>query len=497
MQTKGRLQRWINSSLSREKTHLSQSKLESFTTMAAAIFSLLIFCTSLLISPSSSSPISGLQILQAERQIDLTSHIVRVYMTLKVENIGDDPASKVLLAFPPSQFDHLSFVKAATTVGKKRKKSYVPLEVNPAEQSQPDSPNGTKYYAISLINSLPKGETTTLEIFYVLTHSLDPFPVEISQSESQLVYYRDSAVILSPYNIKQQASVVKTPTSKVESFTQVGPTHQSGSELRYGPYEDREPYSYSPVIVHFENNHPFAVVEELEREIEISHWGSVQVTEHYKLANAGAKHKGFSRLDYQSNPTSSGASSFKHLLAELPAGVHSVYYRDNIGNISSSRLRVNSKKSELFIEPRYPLFGGWKSTFVIGYGVPLQDFLFESDDGARYLNYTFGCPLADTIVDKLTIKVVLPEGSKDPSIKIPFEVEQSLETKHSYLDVIGRPVVVLKKNNVVPEHNVPFQVHYKFNPIFMLAEPLMLTSAFFLFFITCVAYLHIDLSLRK
>ncbi|CAA0808461.1 Dolichyl-diphosphooligosaccharide--protein glycosyltransferase subunit 1B [Striga hermonthica] len=364
-------------------------------------------------------------------------------MSLKVENIGDDPASNALLAFPPSLFDHLSLVKAATNVGKKRKKSFVPLE----------------------------GETTTLEILYVLTHSVDPLPVEISQSESQLVYYRDSAVILSPYNVKKQATVVKTPSSKVESFTQVGLAHQSGSELRYGPYENREPYSYSPIIVRFENNHLFAVVEELEREIEISHWGSVQVTEHYKLAN--------------------------HLFADLPARVHSVYYKDNIGNISSPRLRVNSKKSELLIEPRYPLFGDWKSTFVIGYGVPLQDFHFESDDGARYLNYTFGCPLADTVVDKLAIKVVLPEGSKDPSIKVPFQVEQSLETKYSYLDVIGQPVVVLEKNNMVPEHNVPFQVHYKFNPIFMLAEPLMLTSAFFLSFITCVAYLHTDLSYRK
>ncbi|GER51451.1 glycosyltransferase subunit [Striga asiatica] len=463
--------------------------------MAAAIFSLLLVSISLFITASSSSLHSGLQILQAERQIDLTSHIVRVYLTLKVENIGDDPASKVLLAFPPEQFYHLSSVKAAANVGKRRKKSHVPLEINLAEQ--PDSPNGTKYYAVSLLNQLLKGETTTLEIFYILTHSLKPFPAEISQSESQLVYYHDSAIILSPYHIKQQSTVIKTPTNKVESFTVVDPAQQSGTELRYGPYEDREPYSYSPIIVHFENNHPFAVVEELEREIEISHWGNVQVTEHYKLAHNGAKHKGFSRVDYQSRPTASGVSSFKNLHAELPPRVHSVYYRDDIGNISSSRLRVNSKKSELLIEPRYPLFGGWKSTFVIGYGVPLQDFLFESDDGARYLNYSFGCPLADTVVDKLTIKVVLPEGSKDPSVKVPFEVDQSLETKYSYLDVIGRPVVVLEKKNVVPEHNVPFQVHYKFNPISMLAEPLMLASAFFLFFVTCVAYLHIDLSLRK
>lgn len=66
-----------------------------------------------------------------------------------------------------------------------------------------------------------------------------------------------------------------------------------------------------------------------------------------------------------------------------------------------------SLQSELEIEPRYPLFGGWKATFVIGYGLPLQDFLFESPDGRRYLNFTFGCPLVETVVDKLTIKVSL------------------------------------------------------------------------------------------
>ncbi|KAL8051764.1 hypothetical protein ABFX02_06G170000 [Erythranthe guttata] len=467
--------------------------------MAAAIFSLFIFFFSLFIiqtTSSSSSSLPGLQILHAERQIDLSSHIVRVYLTLKVENIEDAPASKVLLAFTPTQFDHLSLVKAAITFGKKKKKSYVPLEVSPTEL--PNSPNETKYYAISLVKPLAKGETTTLEILYILTHSLEPFPVEISQSESQLVYYHDSAVILSPYHIKQQATIVQIPSNKVESFTQVEPAQRSGSDLRYGPYEERSPYSNSPIVIHFENNHPFAVVEELEREIEISHWGTVQVTEHYKLANAGAKHKGvFSRVEYQSKPTASGVSSFKHLLAELPPRVHSVYYRDDIGNISSSRLRTNSKKSELLIEPRYPLFGGWKATFVIGYAVPLQDFLFESAAGARYLNFSFGCPFADTVVDKLTVKVVLPEGSKDPSVKVSFPVEQSLKTKYSYLDIVGRTVVVLEKKNVAPEHNVPFQVHYKFNPIFMLAEPLMLVSAFFLFFVTSLVYLHIDLSLRK
>ncbi|OAY45876.1 hypothetical protein MANES_07G099100v8 [Manihot esculenta] len=370
------------------------------------------------------------------------------------------------------------------------------LDVKPTEL--PDAPNGAKYFIISLLSPLNSGETATLEVLYLLTHSLEPFPAEISQSDLQLVYYHDSAIILSPYHIKQQTTFIKTPTAKVESFTRVGPTNHVSKELKYGPYEDRPPYSFSPIIVHFENNNPFAVVEELVREVEISHWGNLQITEQYKLVHAGARHKGvFSRVDYQNRPSFNGVSSFKHLLAILPPRTHSVYYRDEIGNISSSHFRTDNRKSELEIEPRYPLFGGWKATFVIGYGLPLQDFLFESSDGKRYLNFSFGCPLAETVVDKLTVKVVLPEGSKEPSAVVPFPVEQHVETKYSYLDVVGRTVLVLEKKNVVPEHNSPFQVYYSFNQMVVLAEPLMLVSAFFFLFVACVAYLHIDLSIHK
>ncbi|KAK0592123.1 hypothetical protein LWI29_013664 [Acer saccharum] len=384
-----------------------------------------------------------IHITDAERRIDLSSHIIKVFLTLKVENTGETAASDILLAFPPTQVQHLAFIEALATTGKRKKKSYARQDVKPTEL--PDAPNGTKYFTISLINPLKSGDTATLEVLYIFTHSLEPFPVEISQSESQLVYYRDSALILSPYRIKKQITFIKTPSTKVESFTRVEPSNRAGTELKYGPFEDQPPYSFSPIIVHFENNNPFAVVEELVREVEISHWGSLQITEHYNLVHGGARHKGvFSRVDYQAR-SFSGAYSFKQLLARLPPRVHSVYYRDEIGNISSSHLRTDSRKSELEIEPRYPLFGGWKATFVIGYVLPLQDFLFESSDGRRYLNFTFGCPLVETVVDKFTIKVVLPEGSKDPSAVVPFPVEQHLETKYSYLDIVGRTVVVWKR----------------------------------------------------
>ncbi|KMT17367.1 hypothetical protein BVRB_2g038230 [Beta vulgaris subsp. vulgaris] len=458
-------------------------------------FSLLFFLSFFLGSFSALTH-HDLHITNAERRIDLTSHIIKVFFTLKVENKGISPVSEVDLAFSPVQVDHLALLKAAVPGGKKKRKTYTSLDINP---KLPDGPNGTKYFSITLLNPMKAGEAVTLEVLYILTQSLEPFPSEISQSESQLVYYRDSAIILSPYPIEQQTTFIRTSNTRVESFTNVEPTNRAGLELKYGPYNDQPPHSFSPIIVHFENNNPFIVVEELVREIEISHWGSVQVREHYKLAHAGARLKGaFSRVEYQSRPSISGIASFKQLLARLPPRVHSVYYRDEIGNISSSHLRLDSKKSELEIEPRYPLFGGWRASFVIGYSVPLEDFLYESTDGLRrYLNFTFGCPMTDTVVNELTIKVALPEGSKNPTISAPFTLETHLETTYSYLDVIGRTVMVIKKRNVVPEHNSPFQVYYDFNPVFMLAEPLILVSIFFLFFLACIAYLHGDISIQK
>ncbi|CAF2090783.1 BnaA06g34690D [Brassica napus] len=450
----------------------------------------------LFLSLSTFSSAQDLQIVNAERRIDLSSHIVKAFLTLKVENIGKDPAADMLLAFPPTQIKNLAMVQALAVTGKKKKKTYLPLDVKPSEQ--PDAPNDAGYFLVSFATPLGPGEAVTLEVLYILTHSLEPFPVEITQSESQLVYYRDSAVVLSPYRIKQQTTFFKTPSTRVESFTSVEPANRAGKEIKYGAYEDRVPYSYAPVIVHFENNSPFAVVEELVREIEISHWGSLQITENYRLTHGGARHKGvFSRVEYQSRRSISGSSSFNALLAVLPPRVNSVYYRDNIGNISTSHLRTGFKKSELEFEPRYPLFGGWKATFIIGYRVPLEDYLFEAPDGRRYLNFTFGCPLVETIVNKLTLKVVLPEGSKDPSAVLPFAVNQDLQVKYSYLDIVGRTVVVLQKDNVVPTHNVPFQVYYTFKPIYMLAEPLMLVSAFFFVFVTSLAYVHIDLNIVK
>ncbi|BBN19307.1 dolichyl-diphosphooligosaccharide---protein glycosyltransferase subunit 1 (ribophorin I) [Marchantia polymorpha subsp. ruderalis] len=439
---------------------------------------------------------ANLVLTKVDRKIDLSSQIVRSTTQIRVENKGSDPASELLLALNSAQAKSLSYLRVTTSEGKGKSKSQaIVLRVLPAEAQ---SPANVTFYSVQLPKSLNKGETVALDIYSAFTHLLTPYPVEIGQSDVQLVLFHDSAHFLSPYPVKVQATAMKVPSFRVESFTKVEPSKISDGEIRYGPYENVPALSYMPITAHFENNEPFAVVKELEREIEISHWGNIYITEKYHLTHAGARHKGgFSRFDYQSKPSASGASSFRHLLARLPPRAHSVYYRDEIGNISTSHLRSDLRKTELELEPRYPLFGGWQVTFTIGYGIPLQDFVFKAEDGRRFLNITFGSPFVNVVVDNLVVKVVLPEGSTEASATLPFAAEEALRTKYTYLDTVGRPVVELTKKNVVPEHNVHFQVHYRFSSVAMLAEPLLLVVGFFAFFGACIAYTHFDFSISK
>ncbi|KAG6699670.1 hypothetical protein I3842_08G077800 [Carya illinoinensis] len=294
------------------------------------------------------------------------------------------------------------------------------------------------FYSVSLPKGLGKGASLTLDVLAVFAHALQPFPERITQADIQLVVFNETAHYLSPYAVKVQSLTVKLPDARIESFSKIENTKIHGSEVKYGPYENLPPFSYSSIVVHFEANQPFAIAQQLIREIEISHWGNVQVTEHYNLVHGGAQSKGeFSRLDYQARPHVRGASAIRHLVAKLPPRAHSIYYRDEIGNISTSKLWGDPKK------------------------------------------------------------VVLPEGSTDISVSAPFPVKQGQETKFSHLDVVGRPVIVLEKTNVVPEHNQHFQVYYKFSSLSMFREPLMLISGFFFLFVACIIYMHADLSISK
>lgn len=79
-------------------------------------------------------------------------------------------------------------------------------------------------------------------------------------------------------------------------------------------------------------------------------------------------------------------------------------------------------------------------------------------------------------IEQLEVRVVLPEGANHITWEISFDVDHSWDKKYTYLDVDGRPVLVFKKANVVPEHNTEFAVDYNFSTLALLREPLLLIA---------------------
>ena len=61
----------------------------------------------------------------------------------------------------------------------------------------------------------------------------------------------------------------------------------------------------------------------------------------------------------------------------LPAAAQDVYYRDEIGNVSTSHLLVLDDSVEMEIRPRFPLFGGWKTHYIVGYNLPSYEYLYN------------------------------------------------------------------------------------------------------------------------
>lgn len=68
----------------------------------------------------------------------------------------------------------------------------------------------------------------------------------------------------------------------------------------------------------------------------------------------------WSRLRYMQDPRRNGAASIKEFTAVLPRSAHSLYFRDEIGNVSTSSVKRQRERLEVRLQPRFVLFGGWQ-----------------------------------------------------------------------------------------------------------------------------------------
>ncbi|XP_048403593.1 dolichyl-diphosphooligosaccharide--protein glycosyltransferase subunit 1 [Stegostoma tigrinum] len=425
------------------------------------------------------------------RSIDLATHLAKITADVTLSNSGPSPASSFILAVEPGLENHLAYIGVTLKTDEEEETSLVLEETRIKGQSG-------KFFKVKLGTQLAVGVKVKLALESTFTHVLQPFPTHIAQAEKQFVVFEGNHYFYSPYPTKTQTTRVKLASRNIESYTKLGNPSKSEDSIDYGPFKDIAGFSQDTLRVHYENNSPFLAIVSMTRLIEVSHWGNIAVEETIDLKHCGAVLKGpFSRYDYQRQPDS-GISSVKSFKTILPAAAQDVYYRDDIGNISTSHLIVLDDSVEMEVRPRFPLFGGWKTHYVIGYNLPSYEYLYNLGDQyalkMRFVDHVFD----DQVIDFLTVKLILPEGTRNIHVDTPYEIDRKPDELHyTYLDTFGRPVIIAHKSNLVEQHIQDIVVHYTFNRILMLQEPLLVVGAFYILFFTVIIYVRLDFSITK
>lgn len=282
-----------------------------------------------------------------------------------------------------------------------------------------------QYYRIRLPAPLKAGGQQTLGISFYYLKAYSPLPASIEQTDSQYLNYEFSVYAQSAYTTTKQKTEVKAGSATVPDYTKLPGSgdvkefpQKQGSKLTYGPFDEKPAGAVSPASVRFEFTKPISHVSELERDIEISHWGgNVAFEERYTLQHRGANLSSqFNRVKWAQaqfmNPTS---YALKELKFPLQVGSADAYFTDTIGNVSTSHFRSNKREATLELKPRYPVFGGWKYPFTIGWNSNAANFLRKTAAGG----FVFKAPFIEgpkqnegVEYESVSIRVLLPEGAE-------------------------------------------------------------------------------------
>ncbi|CAG8595776.1 1297_t:CDS:2 [Ambispora gerdemannii] len=411
------------------------------------------------------------------RTIDLTSPIVRETTVIIAQNVHNDLVGEYHFPVKEKLDKNLAWIEA------KERKTDIVFDV---EKVEFDSINHIQYYKITFDRRVEPQEKITLIIKTVFTHILTPVPYEIPQTGRQYLVYEGSQYANSAYLSEKQKTNIKLAFSTLMSYTQrENKVNRNEKLITYGFYNNIAPDAYDELKVHYGFQRPIFTVKRFRRDLEVSHWGgNLAIEEHIDLKHDGAKLKGqFSRLEYQQTSLygHQDSTAARDLQLLLPPRASDVYYRDEVGNVSTSTFRNERDRSVLDFKPRYPLFGGWNYTWNHGYNVPLSDFVRYHPKSDRYiLNVPFLRAFTQTMYDKVQVRVMLPEGAKNVKVDIPFSLDKLTHgVFKTNLDTTGRYLVVLEKTNVVDEHFENFQISYTYDNLELLRKPFVVSGFFF------------------
>ncbi|KAH9998905.1 Ribophorin I [Xylariaceae sp. FL0662B] len=469
-----------------------------FTAIAAACLSLLSYVagetnvagpsSSKVTLPATFKPPQVFKNANLVHVISLEKNSAKENINVLIENVSSEPQDEYFLPFTSDQMERVGGIevkdrKDATVSGFK------------VEAVEFDPLSDTQYYRIRLPTPLSPKSQQTLGISFYYLNSFQPLPAAIDQTDKQYLVYQFSAYCASAYPTLKQKTEVKLPSSDIPDYTKIagnGETKEfpqkQGSKLTYGPFPEVPAGAISPAKVRYEFTKPVTHVSHLERDVEVSHWGgNIAFEERYTLLHHGANlSTQFSRVQWaRSQYFNPQTYALKDLKFPLRVGSKDAYFTDVIGNVSTSHFRTNRREAVLELKPRYPIFGGWKYPFTIGWNADAKYFLRKKSGDNYLLNVPFieGPKQAEGVeFQQIQVRVFLPEGAEN--VKFYTTIPESSITDHTvdlqsaYLDTVGRTVLTIKARNLVDDfRDRELIVSYDYPFVASLRKPLIVFTS--------------------
>ncbi|KAL9636680.1 MAG: hypothetical protein Q9164_002665 [Protoblastenia rupestris] len=431
------------------------------------------------------------------RNTNLEKGYVRETVSVVIENIDSKPQDEYFIPFKAEAIGKVGGLQV-------RDKRDAEKSAFRAEVVEYDPYSPTQFYRITLPSPLAPSEQQTLSITYHIVSAFTPLPTTIKQQDKQYLVYAFSLYVPSVYLTDKQKTKIKLPSVDVPDYT--SEPERQGTVFTYGPYDKIPAGAVEEASLRYEFTKPIIHVSLLERDIEVSQWGGNLATEErYWLINNGAHLSSqFSRLEWartQMYPIAT--SALKELKMPLKVGSVDPYFTDDIGNVSTSRFRSGAREANLEVKPRYPVFGGWKYSFRVGWNNSLKSFLRKLKVGDGYVlkvPFLEGPKMSEGVsYEKIELIFILPEGAVDVQYESPIPLVASEVSSHkTFMDTLGRTTLKLTAMNVVDQsRDQDVIVTYSYPITAAFRKPITIFAGVMAVFITAWGVMSLDVSIGK
>ena len=360
-------------------------------------------------------------------------------------------------------------------------------------------------YTLKFPAPVSKDETRKFEVYLILGHALKAVPAKTQILEPNAVEFAFSLVPNSHYPTRAQEISVSgfgQLLSYAPSFFTV-----HGNFLSAKIVESEISSQQISGVVHFMHGSNLNFVASAVREVHVSHFGGISISDHFEVKNEAAKlHGEFSRIPFSVRDQMGDKSPFKvdgyaeTLGAIFSKHAYNIHYYDVIGNISTSVAKRAASERYISAElgPRFPLLGGWRTEFSLSHVLPTKKAV--GYEGEKFtLTFPFNHPLVKYFTDSLEFEVLLPEGAYDVEISAPRKISQDKITyRRDWLDtplVGGHTVLRFRATSpfLIPEKEA---LNYKLTISYRLSFFAHVRPALLLVFYALVAFASLGLIAR-